>query len=139
MCEEVIIHGEENAPSPSEERREEMLNLMRRARPDERFHVQLSEPCASVWTFGPLRVVTWTSLVNPDGSPGTFTSRWFWRFQYYSGTTKCDATRTIMMRTGQLGDPAPGFVMTTTPKELWAARWRSAGPQEAVWSSMGSA
>ena len=116
-----------------------MLDLTLGARPNERFHLQLPEPQASVWTFGPLRVVTWTSLVNPDGSPGTFTSRWCGRLQFYSGTCKCDATRTVMMRTGQLGDPSPGYVMTTTPRELWALRWRSAGPQEAVWSSLGAA
>ena len=42
-----------------------------------------------------------------------------------------------MMNNGQLGDAAPGYVMTTTPKELAAFRWRSAGPGEAVWSNMG--
>ena len=114
-----------------------MVDLMKGARPDERFHVQSDEPSPQQQIWGPIRRTTWDKLMNPDGSVGTFTSWWFYKLQYYAGSTKCDATRTIMMNDGQLGDPTPGYVMTTTPTELHAFRWRANGPGIAEWRNMG--
>ena len=114
-----------------------MIDLTKNARTDERFHTQVARPMPLGWSFGPLRRTSWVGLLNPDGSFGWFVSWWFWKLQWYHGSTKCDGTRTYMMNNGQLGDAAPGYVMTTTPKELAAFRWRSAGPGEAVWSNMG--
>ena len=116
-----------------------MLNLYLNARPDERFHVQSEQPVPQQHTWGPIRRTTWYKLMNPDGSIGTFTSWWIGKLQYYAGTTKCDATRTVMLNNGELGDPTPGYVMTTTPTELHAFRWRAKGPGEAVWTNMGGA
>lgn len=115
-----------------------MLDLMRGARPDERFHRQDAQPVPRQQIWGLIRKTTWDHLMNPDGSVGTFTSWWIGKLQYYSGSTKCDGTRTRMMNSGQLGDPTPGYVMTTTPKELLAFRWRANGPGEATWDNMGS-
>lgn len=112
-------------------------DLMLGARPDERFHIQLPRPMPITKIRGPYRKTIWLGLVNPDGSFGSFTSCWLWKLQWYYGTTKCDGSRTIMLNTGQLGDPTPGYVMTTTPSELSAFRWRNSGPGEAVWSNMG--
>lgn len=114
-----------------------MLDLSKGARPDERFHRQEAQPIPHQQIWGLIRKTTWSQLTNADGSVGTFTSWWIHKLQYYSGTTKCDGTRTIMMNTGQLGDPTPGYVMTTTPTELQAFRWRAKGPGEAIWSNMG--
>lgn len=120
-----------------------MLDLGKGARPDEQgyFHRQLEEPVPHVTTLGPYRRTTWTNITNQDGSPGTFVSTWWWKLQWYRGTTKCDGSRTYMLRSGQLGtspdDPTDGYIMTTLPKELSALRWRKDGPGEAVWSNMG--
>ena len=112
-------------------------DLMIGARPDERFHVQSLEPAPFVEQWGPWRRTTWGNLLLPDGSPGEFVSTWLWKLQWYVGTTKCDGTRTHMLNIGQLGDATPGFVMTTTPKELSAFRWRAAGPSPTDWRNMG--
>ena len=114
-----------------------MFDIMKGARPDEIFHVQVQQPIPLTTVWGAFRKTVWSDIYNPDGSIGTFTSCWLWKLQWYWGTTKCDGTRTYMLNLGQLGDPTPGYVMTTTPKELKAFRWRSNGPGIAVWSNMG--
>lgn len=120
-----------------------MLNLDKDVRPDEVgfFHRQMEEPVPHTVQIGPYRRTTWTQITNKDGSPGTFVSTWWWKLQYYAGTTKCDGTRTFMLRHGQLGtspdDPTDGYVMTTLPKELLAFRWRSKGPGEVKFDNMG--
>src|SRR6267143_520068 len=104
-----------------------MYDLTKGARPDEIFHVQIAQPTPWTTGWGPWRKTTWNNLLNPDGSDGSFTSCWLWKFQCYYGTTKCDGSRTIMLNTGQLGDQTPGYIMTTTPSELKAFRWRVKG------------
>ena len=110
---------------------------MKGARPDEIFHVQIPRPMPITTGWGPFRKTVWDGLFNPDGSVGRFTSCWLWKLQWYWGTTKCDGSRTTWLNTGQLGDATPGYVMTTTPSELRAFRWRAKGPGEPVWSNMG--
>ena len=114
-----------------------MIDLTKNARTDERFHTQSMQPRwrQRRWWF--VRRTAWYNMWVDRNTPGWFVSWWFWKLQWYHGSTKCDGTRTYMMNNGQLGDAAPGYVMTTTPKELAAFRWRSAGPGEAVWSNMG--
>ena len=127
------------------------LNLMLGARPDERFHLQGQEPRVKwITRFGPYRKVEWTSLFEPNGLPGTFTSVTirlgatdlngkFRCLQSYWGSVKCDATRTAMLHAGQLGGAMAqraSYVMTTTPKELWAARLHQAD-EIPVWQNMG--
>lgn len=114
-----------------------MYDLMKGARPDERFHVQAEQPIPQPWSFGPVLRTSWAHLRNSDGSPGTFVSWWIGKLQWYHGTVKCDATRTSMLNAGQLGDVTPGYVMTTTPTELHAFRWRAGGPSTPDWRNMG--
>ena len=114
-----------------------MLQLTKGARPDEIFHIQAEQPVPTQWSSGPFRRTTWSHLALPDWSPGTFVSYWIGRLQYYHGTAKCDATRTVMLNTGELGEPTPGYVITTTPSEMHAFRWRTKGPEEPVWTNMG--
>ena len=119
-----------------------MLDLGKGARLDEQgyFHRQLEQPTPHTVSIGPYRSTTWTNITNQDGSPGTFVSTWIWKLQWYTGTTKCDGSRTYMLNHGQLGgpnDPIDGYVMTTLPKELSAFRWRAQGPGEIHWNNMG--
>jgi hypothetical protein len=110
---------------------------MKGARTDEKFHVQSPQPTYVQSRFLLYQKTTWSNLVNPDGSAGSFVSIWVWNLQWYYGTTKCDGTRTYMLNKGELGDPTTGYVMTTTPKELLAFRWRAQGPGSAAWNNMG--
>jgi len=111
------------------------LDISKGARPDERFHLQTGPPVvASHVDWGWLRRTRWSC------APGSFTSWWlFGHLQWYHGTAKCDGTRTRMGWNGELGDPtAPDqYVITTTPSEMHAFRWRSKGPGEPIWSNMG--
>lgn len=118
--------------------------LTKGARPDEQFHLQSVEPVPHVigWRWF-IRRTSWSHVYNRDGSPGWFVSwAFFNRIQFYHGTAKADGTRTVMYRTGQLMDDhdTTSVVMTTTPKELLAFRWRSRGVDPTpVWSNMGGA
>jgi hypothetical protein len=114
-----------------------MTNLLLNTRPDEQFHVQQAQPVPKQWVWGPFRRTSWSAISDPDGATGWFVSWWVWKLQWYHGSVKCDGTRTIMLNNGQLGDPTTGYVMTTTPTELVAVRWRSQGPGDAVWFNMG--
>lgn len=116
-----------------------MIDLMLGAQPYERFHLQYGRPTPSQWSWGPFRRTWWYNLSLPDGSKGTFVSWWIGKLQWYHGTVKCDGTRTKMAWDGQLGDPtaANQYVMTTTPKELSAFRWREQGPSTPTWDGMG--
>ena len=122
-----------------------MLDILLRARPDERFHLQIGQPISVVWEWGPFRRTTWTNIFLPDGTPGAFVSWWFWKLQIYHGTTKCDASRTIWYWNEQLDDgnqlpyaaDPSRYVMTTTPKEMLAVRWRAGGRQPVEWNNMG--
>jgi hypothetical protein len=115
-----------------------MIDLHKGARPDEVFHVQAAQPTFRQWSCGVVRWTVWENIYLADGTPGRFVSRWlFNRLQWYQGTVKCDGTRTAMLNRGDLGEPTPGYVMTTTPTELAAFRWRSNGPGEAQWDNMG--
>ncbi len=116
-----------------------MMDLMKDARPDEQFHLQTEEP---LWRMPinlgiVMRLTRWTHLTTRDGSPTSFWSLWFWRLQIYWGGAKCDGSRTYRLNRGDLGDPTPGYVMTTTPKELLAFRWRSSVPVVPSWDNMG--
>ena len=111
------------------------LDLTRGARPDERFHMQDGPPdIISGFDWGWLRRTVW------QHAPGSFTSWWLCRrLQWYHGTSKCDGTRTRMAWNGELGvRSAPSqYVMTTTPSELLAFRWRANGPGDRVWDNQG--
>ena len=112
-----------------------MINLHAGARPDERFHLSEGAPTiVSHFDWGWLRRTKW------DCNPGTFVS-WFLfgRGQFYHGDAKCDGTRTVMAWNGQLGDRVPEtqYVLTTTPSEMHALRWRSNRPGPPVWNDMG--
>jgi hypothetical protein len=118
------------------------FDLHYNARPDERFHLQPFQPeVKSHWDWWILRRTSWTKIHNEDRTPGRFISWWLCRrIQWYHGTVKCDGTRTRMGWNGELGEPRPlghQYVMTTTPKELLALRWRSNGPGEPTWDGMG--
>ena len=114
-----------------------MVDLHKGARPDERFHVQQARPVPCTIQRGPYRQTSWTNIFLPDGYTGSFVSTWIWKLQWYRGTAKCDGTRTYMLNKGELGEPTAGYVMTTTPKELHAFRWRSKGPGDVRWDNMG--
>lgn len=112
-----------------------MVQLTKNARPDERFHLQDGAPVrVSHVDWGWIRRTRWSF------APGSFTSWWFANhLQWYHGTAKCDGTRTRMGWAGQLGDPtAPTqYVITTTPSEMHAFRWRTNGPGEPLWDNQG--
>lgn len=122
------------------------LDLHKGARPDERFHLQDGAPVPRVRRFLFNKVVTWSNLWLPDGTPGKWSSWWLIgnALHWYTGTCKCDATRTFMYWNGQLDDgqgdpyqPDPNkFVMTTTEKELASLRF-FVDPGEPVWTNMG--
>jgi len=116
-----------------------MLQLNKGARHDEYFHLQNGPPVPKVMRILGLRRTAWTHLFLPDGSPAMFISWWVWKLQWYHGTAKCDGTRTRMGWAGQLGDPTDPtqYVITTTPSEMHAVRWRSNGPSEPTWDGMG--
>ena len=116
-----------------------MTDLMKGARPDEHFHLQAGPPVPHVVRLLGLRRTAWSNLFLSDGTPATFISWWLWKLQWYHGTAKCDGTRTRMAWAGQLGDPVAldQYVMTTTPKEMHAFRWRSAGPSDPTWDNQG--
>ena len=118
-----------------------MLDLNKDARPDERFHLQTPQPTCSGWGRDWFyRSVTWQDIYLPNGKPGRFTTHvLLWFIRWYAGTVKCDATRTYMYRSGQLGEPYDNqYVMTTTPKEMLSVRlrWRSPRYRE-WWDNMG--
>ncbi len=122
------------------------LNLHKGARPDERFHLQIGQPTLKTWKqWGRVfRYLSWENVYLPDGSPGYWKSIWFWKLQIYWGNTKCDGTRTGMYWNNQLDNDHADrnkYVMTTTPKEMWAFRWRSRGMKpinsQTAWTDMG--
>jgi hypothetical protein len=111
-------------------------------RADERFHLQNGQP--EPHSFGVrwlLRRVWWTNIFTISGDNAKWISWTFlWFFHFYHGTAKCDGTQTYRYHTGQLGEPieANVYVMTTTPKEMLAVRFRSKGMQEdPSWDNMG--
>ena len=124
-----------------------MLNLNLGARPDERFHLQTGAPVPTTtriwWLY---KRVTWSNLTLPDGSPGRWSSWWLIgnAVHWYTGTCKCDGTRTRMYWAGQLDDghapryrPDPAqYVMTTTEKEKFSVRF-FVDPGEPSWDTMG--
>lgn len=122
-----------------------MLDLQRGARPTDQFYLQRGQPVPHTRTVGPLRVTTWSNLFRADGTPATFRSWWIGKLQWYSGTAKCDGTRTRMYWGGQLDDgvapryvpDAAAYVMTQTPAELSAFRWRAQGPGAVNWDNQG--
>ncbi len=119
----------------------EHLNLHKGARPDERFFLTPVCPVPKTWSFWKLiRRTSWDPIVMPDGTPGKWISWWFFNhLQWYHGTAKIDGTRTYMYRYGQLGAPFDplSVVMTTTPSELLAFRWRTEPPKAPKWDDMG--
>ena len=128
-----------------------MLNLHKGARPDEKFHLQIGRPqIKNQWVWWKIfRFTTWNNvytLQDHGTKKGYWWSLWlFNRLQIYWGNTKCDATRTHMYWNHQLDNDAHQvgwYVMTTTPKEMKAVRWRSKGPNknthpEQAYSDMG--
>lgn len=123
-----------------------MLDLMKGARPDERFHLQTGQPVPHVTNLWIVKRVTWSHIFLEDGTPGSFVSWWVIgnAVHWYQGTVKCDATRTHMYWNGQLDDgigavyiPDPNkYVMTTTEKEKFSVRF-FVDPSEPRWDSMG--
>ena len=118
------------------------LDLHKGARPDERFHLQRGQPTVKRhfdWTW--LRRTSWKDIRLVDGTTAKWISWWFFNhLQIYHGTAKCDGTRSRMYWLGQLGNPPGGteyYVMTTTPSEMWAFRWRTNSPGPPVWDDMG--
>jgi hypothetical protein len=117
------------------------LNLHLNARPDERFYLQVGPPhLAAHFDWGWLRRTHWHCVDR------SFTSWWFFGcLQWYHGSAKCDGTRTRMYWAGMLTDTPEGYykpdmnlyVMTMTPSELLALRWRRTGPGEPTWDGMG--
>ena len=119
-----------------------MINLYVNARPDERFHLQEGQPTPHWIGWRWLcRRVSWTRIYDISGDKAKWTSWTFlWFFHFYHGTAKCDATRTYMYVNGALGFPIDpnAYVMTTTPKEMLAFRFRKDGMDKTpVWSNMG--
>ena len=126
-----------------------LLNLSLHSRPDERFHWQGIEPRVAScrgWRWL-VRRTDWTAIyLDAPGyaERGRFTS-WVigWGLQIYYGTVKCDGSRTQDLRRGALGGndvDRMGYVMTTTPAELLAVRWRWAGLERTPrWDNMGGA
>jgi hypothetical protein len=112
-----------------------MIDLMKNARVDERFHLQDGPPVIRrAFDWGWLRRTKWA------GGPDVFVSWWlFGHLQWYHGTAKCDGTRTRMAWNGELGEKLSEhiYVMTTTPTELSAFRWRTNGPGDLNWDNQG--
>lgn len=128
-----------------------MLNLHLNARPDEKFHLQIGRPqIKNQWTWWKFfRLTTWDNvytLHHHGTKKGYWWSLWLFNtIQLYWGNTKCDASRTSMYWNHQLNNDAHQtgwYVMTTTPKEMKALRWRKKGPNtntdpETTWKDMG--
>jgi hypothetical protein len=108
------------------------LQLNDGARPDEKFHIQHGVPqILKHFDYKVIRRTVW-SLVD-----GYFVSLWlFNHLQIYYGTMKCDGSRTYWAWKNRLTQPGE-YVITTTPKELVAFRWRKASPGIPVWDNMG--
>ncbi len=118
-----------------------MIDLTKGARPNELFHLQSGQPHVGThFDWGVLRRTKWTNIWLETDGPARWTSWWlFNHLQIYYGTAKCDGTRTQMYWSGQLGSKGSlsKYVMTTTPSEMWAFRWRTNSPGEPVWNDMG--
>lgn len=113
-----------------------MIDLYLNTRPDELFHLSNGPPSVvSHFDWGWLRRTRW------DCNPGKFISWWFFgHLQWYHGTAKIDGTRTYMAWNGQLGEPRASqdqYVLTTTPSELLAFRWRTDKPKPPFWNDQG--
>jgi|GEM_PF-6324759 len=125
-----------------------MIDMMRGARPDEQFFLDVAPTLESVWTCGVIRRVRWGPHTWVSWSLGWFfgTNPKIRVFQVYHGKAKVDGTRTYMLWNGQLGDMPVGdmpegvrhYVWTRTPKELLAARIHSVD-RVPVWENMGGA
>ncbi|MDO8357331.1 MAG: hypothetical protein Q7U76_13150 [Nitrospirota bacterium] len=121
----------------------EPLDLHKGARTDEVFYLQQGEPVPKSWGWRWLiRRTSWSNIFLADGTPARWTN-WnvFWGGQFYHGNAKCDATRCFAYWAGQLGGTMDRskYVMTATPKEMLAFRWRSKGSDKTpVWSNMGN-
>jgi len=125
-----------------------MLDLHKNARPDERFHLQLGPPTPVVSNWWLARIVRWQNVKLADGTPGSFTNWWLFgnAIKWYTGTAKCDGSRTRMYWAGQLDDSrgtpyVPDYsqhVMTTTPKEMFTLRFFT-DPSAPKWDTMGGA
>lgn len=118
------------------------MNLYLNARPDEVFYLQDGEPQPHWWGVRWLvRRVWWTNIFDASNDHATWVSWTFlWFFHFYHGTAKCDGTRTAMYWSGQLGEPRNDskYVMTATPKEMLAVRFRRNGMDAVpVWNNMG--
>ena len=133
------------------------LNLMFGARPDEVFYLAPASPnplglrvTHPWWGFGLMRRVRWTDLILPNGRPDGWFTSWtmriwrtvgdhFWCIQFYHGNTKIDGGRTFALRYGQLGGTTEenlGYVMTQTPKEMLALRFKHVDAVP-IWTNMG--
>jgi len=106
-------------------------------RADERFHLWSGEPTIKHhFDWGWLRRTCWVC------GPNKFVSWWFFgHVQFYHGI-KIDGSRTFMGWNGQLGTSgektnSDQYVMTTTPKEKLAFRWRTEKPGPPTWSDQG--
>lgn len=123
-----------------------MLDLLKGARVDERFHLQRGRPVATVSQSWFHKTITWSNIFLPDGAPATFVSRWIFgrALHWYRGTAKCDGTRTRMYWAGQMDDgratryvaDSDAYVMTTTHKEMASVRF-FVKPGEPTWDNMG--
>lgn len=100
------------------------------ARPEERFHVQFTQPAPRAWGWDwACRRVDWDHLDR-----GKFHSYIFlWFIRWYRGTVKCDGTRTYAWQATHPGE----YVMTTTPKEMASFRLSYKKPDRERWDNMG--
>lgn len=129
-----------------------MLNLHLNARPYERFFLSYEVPHLVLfckwWRF---RYLKWAPLPWRSFSIRFrhIDDKHFWGFQVYVGKLfgdhyggKVDWTRTMMLRSGQLGGSSMecqfGYVYVATPSEQWAIRTRTLD-YEPVVSNMGGA
>lgn len=111
-----------------------MIDLLKDARPDERFELSEMPVVKHHFDIGLIRRTSWTLGIN------TFVSWWFLNhLQWYRGSAKCDGTRTRMAWAGQLGDKLDTrlVVVTTTPSEMSAFRIKANGPSAPTWDDMG--
>ena len=123
----------------------EFPDLHKGARPDEVFYLQLGRPTPKInpvfrWRWL-MRITTWSNIFLRDGSPAKWINiTLFWGLQFYFGSAKCDATRCFAYWAGQYGGTIDKYkyVMTATPKEMLAFRWRWGGSdKDPIWSNMG--
>jgi len=120
-----------------------MIDLMIKSRGNEVFHLQYGKPTVkNHFDWKVIRRTSWENITKANGWSGTWVSWWFFNhLQIYYGSSKCDASRTVMYWDGILGQPVDKskYVMTTQPEEMWAFRWRTNGPEvEPTWKNMGS-